>query len=45
MFQYVVVVVVVLFLFFFGGGGLMIVSGVENYQTSKLGSEGVKPKK
>ena len=38
-----------LFVLFFlkgvGGGGGLIVSGVENYQTFKLGSEGVKPKK
>ena len=36
------------FCFFEGGGeggGVMIVSGVKNYQTFKLGSEGVKPKK
>ena len=42
-------VVVVVFVSFFAGrgggrGGLMIVSGVENYQTFKLGSEGVKPR-
>ena len=38
--------VVVCFVFLKGeGGGVLIVSGVENYQTFKLGSEGVKPKK